>query len=132
MAQKNRERLHRGSVGKKHGAWIWRFYENGKQKTVKLARVDDRYSTEQDAIRLANARNARMFDANRDPLAPSASLTLTAFWTDVYFPHLEERLAHGDLRPSTLDQYKKLWRKTIEPENGKFILGQYRPRYATE
>ena len=38
-----KERLKHGSVARKHGAWYWRHYVEGKQKWEKIAEISDRY-----------------------------------------------------------------------------------------
>ena len=53
-------KLQSGSILKKHGAWHWRYYEDGKQKSVKLAEVSNEHRSKQDVIPIANGMAVRM------------------------------------------------------------------------
>src|SRR5215467_10285499 len=110
-------RLTVGSILKKHGAWHWRYYEERKQKSVKLADVDDQHRSKQDVIPMANELAARR---PRNDDRPSSNLSIVAFGDSVYFPWVKD--TH---RPATYDAYHKVWAKHLRGHFGDRQLCQY-------
>ena len=59
VAEDDNIRLFFGSIYKRHGAWFWRYYDQNKQKMVRLADVCDE-RTKGGVIALANIEAEKM------------------------------------------------------------------------
>jgi integrase len=116
-------KLQSGSILKKHGSWHWRYYEDGKQKSVKLAEVSDEYRSKQDVIPLANDMAVRQPSSG----PRSGNITVVQFAENVYLPWvLRER------KPATYNGYKILWNGRLHDHFGDKRLFDYQPYHATE
>jgi integrase len=117
-------KLQTGSIIKKHGGWHWRYYEGGKQKSVKLADVSDQFRSKQDVIPLANSM------ANRIPHSDqprTGNMTAVQFAETVYLPWMKEQK-----RPATYCGSHRLWTGRLRAHFGDRRLGDYQPYHATE
>jgi integrase len=119
-----RERLLRGSILKKHGSWHWRYYEAGKQRSVKLAEVSDECRTQQDVIKLANeaAKHIGNVDQPR-----TSNVAIVSFVEQDYLPWLKD-----EKRPTYLKGVKQIWGQHLKKHFGDRALREYQPVHATE
>jgi integrase len=114
-----------GTIKRIGGSWYGRWredvIENGrtvrKQRFLKLCEVDDRYRTKAD-VRPLLAEKLRAFNEGRTDAR--SSLALAAFVGDYYEPY-----ARGNLKPSTVHGYSKLW-ETLSPRVGDVRLRDFR------
>ncbi len=118
-------KLQSGSILKKHGAWHWRYYEDGKQKSVKLAEVSDEHRSKQDVIPIANDMAVRMVPQGDKPR--TGNLTVVQFAEQVYLPWAKQ-----ECRPATHYGYLKLWTGKLKSHFGERRLFDYQPYHATE
>src|SRR5215471_2512936 len=116
-------KLQSGSIQKKNGGWHWRYYENGKQKSVKLADVSDEFRSKADVIPLAN--NLAVRQPSDGPR--TGNMTVVHFAESVYLPWMQEQK-----RPATYSGSRRLWKGRLKEHFGERRLGEYRPYHATE
>jgi integrase len=113
-----RPRHQQGSIVKRDGTWLIRYYEDrvqdGKTKRVRVAKVlapvNNTYRVEthvrslaDDVLRQVNGKQATQLDG---------TMTLADFVEQRYFPHLEQRIKMSGelhLEPSTLRGYRDIW-----------------------
>ena len=117
-------KLQSGSILKKHGAWHWRYYEDGKQKSVKLAEVSNEHRSKQDVIPIANGMAVRMSPGDKPR---TGNLTVLQFAEHVYLPWAKQ-----ECRPATYYGYLKLWTGKLKSHFGEKRLFDYQPYHATE
>src|SRR5579872_1107733 len=92
-------KLQSGSIQKKNGAWHWRYYDDGKQKSVKLAEISDEYRSKQDVIPLANDMAIRQ--PSNGPR--TGNLGIVQFAEGIYLPWVKaERRARSEEHTSEL------------------------------
>jgi integrase len=115
-----KERLKNGSIAKKHGAWYWRRYVDGKQKWEKIAEISDKYRSKGDVIPLINAREIQ------EPREGAEDSTIADFAENEYLPWAKRKT-----RPSTANGYEKLWESRIKDHVGQMRLSEYRPYHAS-
>src|SRR5438105_7140307 len=111
-----------GSIIKRHGAWHWRYYDNGKQRSVKLAEVGEEFRAKKDVVSLANERAAQL--TPRQPV--SGNVLVCGFADKEYFPWLREQK-----RAATVDGYEKIWRGHLQDHFAEIRLAEYRPHHAS-
>jgi integrase len=114
-----KERLKHGSVARKHGAWYWRHYVEGKQKWEKIAEISDRYRSKGDVIPLINAREIEEPREGEDS-------TIADFVEKEYLTW-----AKANKRPATYNGYAKLWESRVKDHVGEMRLSEYRPFHAS-
>jgi integrase len=115
-----KERLKNGSIAKKHGAWYWRRYVDGKQKWEKIADISDCYRSKGDVIPLINAREIE------EPRGGADDMKIADFVKDKFMPWAKE-----NTRPATSHGYEKLWEAQIKDHVGEMRLSEYRPFHAS-
>jgi integrase len=113
-----KERLKNGSIAKKHGAWFWRHYVDGKQKWERVAEISDRYRSKGDVIPLINAREPEVERAKDERIAD--------FVEREFLPW-----AKANKKPATYNGYEKLWKAQLESHVGAMLLSEYRPHHAS-
>jgi integrase len=118
-------KLQSGSIQKKNGGWHWRYYEDGKQKSVKLAEVSDEFRSKQDVIPIANDMAARIQPHSDKPR--TGNITVVQFAEAVYLPWMREQK-----RPATYSGSKRLWTGRLRDHFGERRLSEYQPYHATE
>lgn len=116
-------KLQAGSILKKHGAWHWRYYEDGKQKSVKLAEVSDEYRSKQDVIPLANDLAVRQ--PSNGPR--SGNIGIVDFAEKIFLPWVK-----AERRAATYGGYKGLWNGHLKEHFAERRLFDYQPYNATE
>lgn len=107
-------KLQAGSILKKHGAWHWRYYSGGKQKSVKLADVCDQFRSKQDVIPLANDMATKMPSADSPR---TGNLTVVEFTESVYLPWVRDQK-----RPATYNGVRILWTGRLVPSVNGYVL----------
>jgi hypothetical protein len=103
--------MQRGAIIKRRGSWTLSYWDhqlrNGERKrvkvSVKLARRDREYPTKASVRQLADKILAPL---NRGQLQPEASLKVSQYIEDFYFPAIEKTL-----RPATVDSYRFVFGK---------------------
>jgi integrase len=116
-------KLQSGSIQKKNGAWHWRYYEDGKQKSVKLAEVSDEYRSKQDVIPLANDLAVRQPSSG----PRTGNITVVQFAESIYLPWMQEQK-----RPATYSGSRRLWTGRLKEHFADRRLNEYQPYHATE
>src|SRR5690349_19491791 len=106
-----KERLKSRSIARKHGAWYWRHYVEGKQKWEKIAEISDKYRSKGDVIPLINAREIQ------EPREGAEDSTIADFAEKEYLPWAKRKT-----RPSTANGYEKLWESRIKDHVGQMRL----------
>ena len=107
-----RRREQTGTVYKKGGVWYLRYsdfrVEDGQLQRKRLCK---QLGAVADMSKQKARDEAKTFLAtiNGSALQPQTAVSLVGFVDDTYFPRAEQ-----DLRPSTLQGYKKLW-AVLEP-----------------
>lgn len=119
------ERLKMGSIIKRHGSWHWRYYENSKQRSVKLVDVSDQYRSKKDVIPLANAEASRIAPSADTPAA--GKTRVVEFTESVFLPWVQ-----SERKPATYDGYRKLWQGHLRDHFGAMLLRECQPHHATE
>jgi integrase len=114
-----KERLKNGSIARKHGAWYWRHYVDGKQKWEKIAEISDKYRSKGDVIPLINAREIEEPREGEDS-------TIADFVEKEYLTW-----AKDNKRPATYNGYEKLWESRVKDHVGQMRLSEYRPFHAS-
>jgi integrase len=114
-----KERLKNGSIAKKHGAWYWRRYVDGKQKWEKIADVCDQYRSKGDVIPLINARE---IPEHREG---AEDMSISEFAENHFLPW-----AQANKRAATYNGYRKLWSR-IKNHVGEMRLSEYKPYHAS-
>jgi integrase len=118
-------KIQSGTIKRIGGSWYgrWREYviENGrtvrKQRFLKLSDVDDRYRTKEDVRPLLAEKLRALNEGTTDA---RSSLTLAVFVAEYYEPY-----ARGNLKPSTIHGYSKLW-EALSPRVGDVRLRDFR------
>jgi integrase len=105
-----------GELQKKHGSWHVRYYEGGKRKIKKLARVKE-YPTEKSIF---SVYQQFMAVVNSPTFKPEAGTTLRDFVVNHYF----QNTSH--LRGSTLRGYKTIWGNHLSPRLGDLRVSDIR------
>jgi integrase len=107
------------------------------QQSVLLARKDDSYTTKTDwrVQELAVAKQRQIAEWEKaveagaaEPLAPSGEMTVTAFYTTVFLPWLEDCVKTGQKSHTTLVSYKRYWDTYLSDHfNGTKTFKNYEP-----
>lgn len=118
-------KLQSGSIQKKNGAWHWRYYEDGKQKSVKLADISDEFRSKADVIPIANDMATRIQPHSDKPR--TGNITVVQFAETIYLPWMREQK-----RPATYSGSKRLWTGRLREHFGERRLSEYQPYHATE
>lgn len=116
-------KLQSGSIRKKNGAWHWRYYEDGKQKEVKLADISDEFRSEKDVIPIANGMAVRQ--PSNGPR--SGNVAIVDFAENVFLPWVK-----AERRAATHNGYKILWKGRLKKHFAERRLFDYQPYHATE
>jgi len=114
-----RPRHQLGSIVKRNGLWLLRYYEDrvqqGKAKRVRVAKilapVNNTYRVKTHVQSIAAEFLKRVNGNQATQLG--GTMTLTEFVEQRYFPHLEQRVnMSGELHlePSTLRGYQDIWK----------------------
>jgi len=114
-----------GSIVKKNGAWHWRYYEDGKQKSVKLADCNDEFRSKKDVVPLANDRAALLAPLSGADQPRSGNITVVDFVEKTYLPWVRETK-----RPATANGYEKIWNAHLKAHFGNRKLAEYRTHHA--
>ncbi|MGH9523357.1 MAG: tyrosine-type recombinase/integrase [Terriglobales bacterium] len=120
-----KQRLNRGSLIKRHGAWHLKYYAAGKQKMTKVCDVSDQFRSKQDVIPEANKMLARIAPNPDQP--HTSNLKIVDFYEQVYEPWAKQ-----ECRPATYNGYVKLWSKHLKGHFADRLLYEYEPHHATE
>ena len=118
--------MQRGTIYRHHGAWFVRYYdlryENSKRVhkrvTKKLADINEEYKTKASVRLLAD----KILDPiNTKSCTPESSMFMSEFIEHHYLPAAEDRL-----RPSTVKDYKEIFKKHLKDRLGKLRLREFR------
>jgi integrase len=123
MRRQMRPRHQNGSIVKRDGLWLIRYYEDrveqGKAKRVRvskiLAPVNNTYRVETHVKALADEVLRQV--NGKQPTQLDGTLTLTEFVEKRYFPHLEQRMKMSGelhLEPSTAKGYRDIWKFRVQ------------------
>jgi integrase len=113
----------------KSGHFYIRYYTTvdgaRKQKAELLCKRDDKHhSTSCKPVKLL--RDKFMLKVNSEADKSRSSAKVVQFWTATYLPFAEK-----NLRTSTVDSYRDLWERHLEPHFGSAQLSEYRASTAT-
>jgi integrase len=150
-------RFQRGHISEAFGAFHVRYYVTElvdgkpvrKQKSERLCANDARHKLEcnkrgkcspdpakekkpawcRPVQRLADEVMDRVnkLSGTSDPDAPKDDLKIADFWEQTYLPHLE-----AEVKASTLNGYKKIWKSVLSKEFGEKTLKQYQTKMGTQ
>jgi hypothetical protein len=117
--------MQRGQIVLDSGSWYVRYWadeiENGRvvrrRACKKLARYSDTYRSKKDVRDLAQQYLA---PANAGHIRPDSSLTFSEFTEKQFFAHIEDKIAQGYKKPSTLKFYKDVYNNHLTRASGIF------------
>jgi hypothetical protein len=123
-----------GEVFERSGSWYLRYYRddftNGqtvrKRLTKKLVRRSDEFRTKK-AVLTGCARriNEILAPINERREQPEGAMTLATFTEERFLKHIEEKLAQGYKKPSTLTFYKDVYNNHLKNSVGKIALRDF-------
>jgi len=108
-----------GSIYQKHRAWYVVYRVDGKQKTHRLAAVDDNHRTKKDVEQLAQDH---LLPLNKGAISSEGLMTVSDFARKYFLPGIEKKIAEGKRKPSLLKFYRDIINNHIEPVLGNLQL----------
>jgi integrase len=111
--------MQKGSIYEKHGAWFVVYRVEGKQKTHRLAAVDDDHRSAKDVQVLAEDH---LRPLNVGAISPEGLMTVSDFARKYFLPGIEEKIAEKKRKPSLLKFYRDIINNHVEPVLGSLQL----------
>ena len=115
-----------GNIWKKNNAWYGRWWQDElkggqivrRRRARKLADHCDRYRSEKD-VRPLLAEILQPL--NNGKPSPQSTRTVAAYFDGFFLPYIK-----AELKPSTVNGYKQLWRMYLAPRLQKAVLRDFR------
>jgi integrase len=111
--------VQRGTIYKKHGAWYVVYRIEGKQKTHRLAAVDDDHRSKKEVEQLAQDH---LRPLNVGSISSEGLMTVSDFARKYFLPGIEKKIAEKKRKPSLLKFYRDTINNHIEPVLGSLQL----------
>jgi integrase len=123
-----------GEVFERSGSWYLRYYRddfaNGqtapKRLTKKLVRRSDEFRSKKDVLTgCARRTNEILAPINERREQPEGAMTLATFTEERFLKHIEEKIAQGYKKPSTLKFYKDVYNNHLKDSVGSIALRDF-------
>src|SRR5580693_3609334 len=108
-----------GSIYEKHGAWYLVYRVEGKQRTHRLAAVDNDHRTKKAVEQLAQDH---LRPLNVGSISSEGLMTVSDFARKYFLPGIEKKIAEKKRKPSLLKFYRDIINNHIEPVLGSLQL----------
>jgi hypothetical protein len=123
-----------GEVFERSGSWYLRYYRddfaNGqtvrKRVTKKLVRRSNEFRSQRDVLTgCARRINEILAPINERRDQPEAAMTLATFTEERFLKHIEDKIAQGYKKPSTLRFYTVVYNTHLKESVGKITLRDF-------